>query len=394
MSDKIKVAIVISHPIQYFAPVFRSLALDARIDLCVFFHTRRGVDSYFDAEFGKNIQWNVPLLDGYFHAFLSTTASLGVFHWRIIPILFRFRPAAVIFFGYNSLTNIVGMLIAKLLGSKVLMRGDTRLSRRDIDGNNGNLKVIFKRLLFQVFDGAVSIGELNRRYYSYLGVPDDRIFFAPFCVSTDEFSNSVNTGERSDAGKRFRTSRGIPLGALVVLFAGKLIRQKRPCDLLNAFLIVRHAFPDAILAFAGSGPEEESLVQYSVVRGINAMFLGFINQRELPALYASADVFVLPSEGEAWGLVVNEAMAAGLPVIVSDDVGAAADLVAEKDTGVVYPVGDVAQLATALVGLLSSENLRSRQGRNARVLIGQWTVPVCASAMAEAALYVSGRARP
>jgi len=114
-------------------------------------------------------------------------------------------------------------------------------------------------------------------------------------------------------------------------------------------------------------------------------FVGFLNQSALPGLYAAADLFVLPSEEEPWGLIVNEVMAAGLPVIVSDQVGAAADLVECRNTGIIFPCGDICALRSGLETLLSSPELRKTMGMNARKLIRSWDVDACASKFVAAA---------
>ena len=107
------------------------------------------------------------------------------------------------------------------------------------------------------------------------------------------------------------------------------------------------------------------------------MFTGFINQSALPALYAAADLFVLPSEHETWGLAVNEAMCAGLPIVVSREVGCVADLVADGVNGYTPAAGDIEALASALRRLIEDEGLRRRQGGESRKRILQWGYRQC-----------------
>ena len=216
----------------------------------------------------------------------------------------------------------------------------------------------------------------------HLGVAPLDIYFAPFCVDNAVFA--LGSG-REAARQLQRQKLGVPADAVVVLFASKLIFRKRAADLLKAFEEITSSHKSAFLLIAGSGPEEPVLREAASGSGAKVQFLGFKNQTELPALFAASDIFVLPSAGEPWGLVVNEAMAAGLPVIVSDDVGAAPDLVEGKDTGVVFPVGDIGRLRNALEMLLSSSELRARMGRNAFMHIGQWDVQASANGIANAA---------
>lgn len=379
---RIAVSILVSHPIQYFVPVYRALAGIEDVDLRVVYRTRTGLDGYADAGFGRTVRWDVPLLDGYRSTFLSGKTTDHGFEPAIVGELARHRPDVLVLHGYGRPTNLVALAAARLLGVRVLMRGDTRASARHV----GSAKRAIKRGLFGLLDGCIAIGAANRDYYRSLGVPEARIFFAPMAVDNDAFALRA----RDPVARRVaRSELGIEEAATVVLFAGKLTRQKRVDDLLLAFLRVR-AESGAILAIVGSGPEEGALRKLADGAEGRVRFLGFRNQSELPQLYAAADLFVLPSSDEAWGLVLNEAMAAGLPVVASDGVGAAPDLVTNKDTGCVYPCGDIDRLAEALDRLIGAPYERERMGRNAARLIERWSVQASARGIAEAVRSVSG----
>lgn len=380
MSSKpIKLMVLVSHPIQYFAPVYRALAQRDDLDFSVLYRTRVGLDSYFDTGFGQAIQWDIPLLDGYPSSFLSTKTRLDGMEWSVIAHLLRQRPDVLLLHGYSHVTNVLALVVAKLLGVSVLMRGDTRASVHHVATG---WKPRFKRMLFRLVDGCVSIGSDNHSYYESLGVADHRIHFAPFCVDNVAFKLG---DQRSSVRDEQREQLDISSSAKVVLFASKLVERKRAIDLLRAFDLMRHEHEDVVLLIVGSGPEEPVLRQAAELMEGCVRFLGFKNQAELPALYAASDVFVLPSADEPWGLVVNEAMAAGLPVIVSNEVGAAPDLVEGKDTGLVYPVGDIAHLGIALNSLLGSAEARERMARNASALIERWGVSASAEGIALAA---------
>jgi glycosyltransferase involved in cell wall biosynthesis len=230
-------------------------------------------------------------------------------------------------------------------------------------------------------DACLSIGTLNKEYYRSLGVPDHKILFAPFCVDNSVFD--LGSG-RAEARRKARCKLEITPEAKVILFVAKLIARKRPSDLIKALGNLSSKHSDAVLLLVGSGEDEASLRELADCSDVDVRFVGFKNQRELPSLYAASDVFVLPAEGEPWGLVVNEAMAAGLPVIVTDDVGAAPDLVTGKGTGLVYPTGDIASLGQALDDLLSSSERRISLGVNARTQIENWDVKNCAFATVDA----------
>lgn len=385
VGKKLRLGILVSHPIQYIAPLFRELAERPEIELTVLYRTRLGVDAYHDPGFGETFQWDVPLLNGYCYEFLSSKKSLRGFESKIVRALWRGRFDVLLVHGYNSLTNLGAVAVGKLLGMKLMLRGDTRLQKRHLAAPM--VKRWFKRWLIGLFDGIVAIGSLNREYYLALGVPEDRLFYAPFSVDNAVFSLSPK--EATDRRAEIRNSLSIPDQAVVVLYASKLTALKRPQDLLTAFAELKHEFPDAWLVIAGSGEEMSRLRALSQAYLLDCVrFIGFQNQQALPGLFAASDLFVLTSQGDAWGLVVNEAMAAGLPVIVTDEVGAAPDLVLGKGTGIVYPCGDIERLVTAMSSFVDSAELRSRAGISARQLIRDFDLDVCATAVIDAAIAV------
>ncbi|MBZ0159600.1 MAG: glycosyltransferase [bacterium] len=381
-----KLGILVSHPIQYFVPVYRALSERPDVSLLVLYRTRMGVDAYYDPGFAQTVQWDIPLLDGHESHFLSNKTALTGYEPGIVKELLRRRFDVLIVHGYNGLTNLLAVLVAKLIGTRVFVRGDTRLQRHHLSAPFW--KRLFKHFLFKMFDGVLAIGSLNRAYYAAFGVAEERIFFAPFCVDNAMFS--LQAEELQIQRLKCRRTLGLPEDCTVVLYASKLILQKRPADLVRAFALVAPRFRDAWLVMAGSGEEEPILRSMVVAFGIERVhFIGFQNQSNLPTLYAASDVFVLPADAESWGLVLNEVMAAGLPVVVSDEVGAAADLVQGQGTGFVYPCGDVEALAGALESLLQSEALRLEMGKKARELIRAWDVDACASGIAAAVGYLT-----
>lgn len=374
---RIAVTVLLSHPIQYFVPVYRRLAAADDLDVRVVYRTRVGVDGYTDAGFGRVVRWDIPLLDGYPFTFLSDKTRESGFEASLIGELIRHRPDVLVLHGYGRATNLVALAVAKMLGARVLMRGDTRGSAHR---PRSAVRAAIKRTLFRLVDGCIAIGSDNRDYYRTLGVAERRISFSPMSVDNDAFALRARDRDiRADE----RRALGVGDATTLVLYAGKLTRQKRIGDLIEAFRRVRHD-TDAVLVIAGSGPDESRLRELASGMRDRVRFLGFRNQTELPRVYAAADLFVLPSGDESWGLVVNEAMAAGLAVIVSDDIGAAPDLVDGKDTGIVYPCGDVDRLAEALERLLAAPAERERMGRNAAKLIERWSIDASAHGIADA----------
>jgi glycosyltransferase involved in cell wall biosynthesis len=216
------------------------------------------------------------------------------------------------------------------------------------------LKVAVKRALYphflRRFDAALVVGARNRAYWTHYEYPPERILEAPHCVDNAFFA----TRSTREAGTEKRRNLGIPATAKVVLTAGKLIPIKRQLDLVEAVSQIRCSGLETHLVIAGSGPLEEQLRKLSQDRNITTHFLGFCNQSEMPAIYASADMLALCSESETWGLVVNEALACGTPALVSDACGCAPDLHRLLGPDAVFRTGDISDLTTKLRNMLTS----------------------------------------
>lgn len=380
---QVRLCVLVSHPVQYFASVYRELAARDDVELHVLFRTRAGVDLYFDEQFGQNVQWDTPLVEGYAHEFLTKKVRMRGIEWSVIQALTRVRPQVLLLHGYNYATNLIALAVAKAIGVRVLLRGDTRLSARH-DG--AWIRRLVKRGIFRQFDGFVSIGTRNAEYYQAMGVSQERIHFSPFSVDNALFDSGPAWAEMRE---QMRTRLQIDGESTVVVFAAKLVARKRAMDLLAAFEEVSRRYPRTVLVIAGSGPEERVLRDRAGT-GDNVRFVGFRNQSALPVLFAGSDVFVLPSSEEPWGLGVNEAMAAGLPVVVSDEVGAATDLVEGKGTGLIFPVGDISGLAKCVSSLVGSRNARIQMGLAGKTLISNWSPAHAAAGIARAANIVVG----
>ncbi len=385
MKKKLKLGVLVSHPIQYFVPIYREIAASDDVDFTVLYRCRKGLDEYYDEGFGIELKWDIQLVDGYKHQFLSSKNKIDGFDWGVIGALLRNKFDVLLVHGYNNVTSLLAILVARLIGTKVLMRGDTR---QQLHHKHNILKSLFKRIVFKLCNGFVTIGTLNKNYYLQFGVPLDRLFFAPFSVNNQQFI--VSKESRADCRQKVRSDLGLSADSLIVLFVSKLIKIKRADDLIQAFANLTEEFPNVHLVIAGSGEDEEKLHSQAELLSIQQIhFLGFQNQTQLPTLYAASDIFVLPSDTESWGLVLNEVMAAGMPVIVSNEVGAAADLVEGKGTGIVYPCGDISALCNSLKILLANSSQRESMASKASELIKQWDTRECVFGILNAALSVA-----
>jgi glycosyltransferase involved in cell wall biosynthesis len=379
-----RLAFLTSHPIQYQAPLFRALARRPEVDLTVFFGTDQGARAYRDPGFGAAVQWDVPLLEGYAHVVLpnlnprgTSAGFFGLVNPGIVQALRRGRFDALIVHGWAHATSWLAFGAARALGVPLLLRGESN-GLREVAGWRAAVKRRALAWLFARTAGFLAIGSLNREFYRRHGVPAHRVFSAPYAVDNAFFRRAAEAHlpERD----RLRGQEGLAADATVFLFCGKLTPVKRPLDLLAAFQRLG-AGPRAALLYVGDGPLRAE-IERRAAGSPGVRVLGFRNQSELARYYTVADVLVLPSEFEPWGLVVNEALNFGLRVIASDQVGAAPDLVQGEDHGQVVPAGDVAALARAMRAGLDHPEPRPRLG--GKRLIDGWGIEEATEGILEA----------
>ncbi len=374
-----RLAVLTSHPIQYQAPLFRKLAQHPQIDLIVYFCWDFGVGKpKTDPEFGIAYTWDVPLLEGYRYEFLKNYSpspgparAWGLVNPSIIKRIRKGRFDAVILHGYTHVTTMLAYLAAWSSGTAILFRGETVLRA----GQSIYQRLLKRSLLTHLFkrtQAFLAIGSRSREFYECYGVPRERIFLSPYAVDNEFFL--AKHSELNRARNDLRTKLGVNSQTPIILFVGKLSKRKRPLDLLRAFQIVRRS-NDAALIFVGEGDERSYLERYvSENRISNVLFVGFKNQTQLPPFYEIADIFVLPSEYEPWGLVINEAMCFGLPIIATDDVAAVSDLVRDGENGYVYHSGDVDTLARLLQHLLLDSASREEMGEKSKQIVSVWNL--------------------
>jgi glycosyltransferase involved in cell wall biosynthesis len=377
------IAVLNSHPIQYFAPLYAYLNAAPDLELAALYLSDFSIRGGRDVGFGQDVKWDVDLLAGYRSVFLGDAARTrkpGGFWSLITPQVWNElrsgRYDVLWLHGHNYAANHIALMAAKTAGLPVLMRADTHLGL-----HRTRVKSMLRQPVMGAFyrwcDRLLAVGSANAAYYRAMGVPDEKIFIMPYSVDNDRFVRSANATDEQKAEVRRRYN--VPTDRPAVLFAAKFRQQKRPFDLLEAarWLKVRMHCPFSVV-MAGSGELEQELRAFCAKHALdNVVFTDFINQTELPGLYAASDVFVLPAENEAWGLAVNEAMCASLPVVVSREIGCVADLVRDGVNGYTPEAGDVGGLAFALQRLIEDEGLRRRQGRESLARILQWGYPQC-----------------
>jgi len=395
----VRLAYLVSHPIQYQAPLLRRIAADPEIDLTVLFGSDFSVRGYKDHGFGVEVSWDTPLLEGYRSEFLKplrdkrnvtpfTPISRGIYRRLQNP---DGSPAfnALWVHGYASINSLQAILAANALGIPVLLRAESWLADRPRSPLTLAAKSLFFRLLGSALDAVLPIGSVNSAYWSHY-LPNTPQFLMPYAVNNSYFAQLAEDAAPREAA--LRSELNLDPGRPVILFASKLQTRKHADHLVEAYrqLLNNSGAPGLAsetwdrtnapyLVIVGDGEERanlEALCQQPGLEGVR--FAGFRNQSELPRFFQLADVFVLPSRHEPWGLIVNEAMAAGCPVIVSTDVGSHPDLISDGGSGFfpagcVFPVGDIPALTAALRHVFATPETAARMGHAARLSVTRWT---------------------
>lgn len=398
---RIRLAYLVSHPIQYQAPLLRRIASEPDIDLTVFFASDFSVHGYQDQGFGVDVHWDVPLLDGYKYEFLPSLRDerkqSGPISQINHGILSRLRGFDLLWVhGYATANSLHGMLAARALGIPVLLRAESRFRATERNTFKRRLKSLFFQGLGSLVDAVMPIGTFNEAFWSFY-LPDTPRFLMPYAVDNVYFQQMAQSAQP----QRDELVRELQLdpSRSVILYASKLLDWKRCADLLEAYLLLigRDTLrPAPYLVIVGDGDQRASLEERARNSGSpDIRFCGFRNQSELPAFFNLSSVFVLPSEDEQWGLIVNEVMNAGRPVILSDDIGCQPDLIRNGVEGYVYPVRNVAALSEALEKTLYIPGEAERLGRNALDRINQWSFEQDIVALRQAIAHLSRKgARP
>jgi glycosyltransferase involved in cell wall biosynthesis len=383
---KYRLAILVSHPIQYFSPLYRRLAKEPTIDLTVYYCHEPKDQSAFDPGFGRIVNWDVPLLDGHRYVILpnlrkkiSLSEFTGLINPSIVPELVRHRYDAIWLHGYNYVTHLSALLTARLTGTPIFYRSESTLTYDRVIRRSWmirRLKPLFLRRLFRGVSAFLATGTMNADFYRHYGVDKNRIFLVPYTVDNDFFIERV--AQLRASRDENRAAMGISPDTVAFLFPAKLIPIKRPLQALEAYRLVRHS--KKALLIAGDGElrgEMENRVAREDIPGVH--FLGFVNQSELPRIYAISDVLLRfdgATKGD-WGLTVNEAMASGLAIIASNQIASVVDLVRAGENGFIANYDDQQAFTQAMERIAESVHTCKKMGHRSIELIRGWSYEQC-----------------
>ena len=348
----ISAVVVVSHPIQYYAPLYRALAVSAEIELLVLFAAKIGLEVRRDVQMGVDMAWKTDLIGGYAYRFLEGAERIqhtGLFHINnsnVAASLAEANPQVVLLHGYASITSLKALAWARLNGRPVIMISDST-----IDSSTQPLRRLLKRVLARAvlsqFSAFLTLGDRGEAYLERYGVPAGRMFRCPAMIDAGFWRTREDRAARRAAK---RQALGIGDGEVVLIAAGKLYAGKRLHDVIAALKGIE---APVRLVVAGDGEQRAELEAAARAADVPADFLGFVNIDALPDLYAAGDILVHAAEVEQYGMVLLEAAVVGLPIIASDRIGAVGPTSIARPgvNALVYPCGDVGALRTAVIEL-------------------------------------------
>lgn len=351
-----RLAIVSTHPIQYHAPWFRGLAAHPELKMHVYYCHKATPEEQARAGFGVAFDWDVPLLEGYPYTFLRNVANpadpgrfAGFDTPEIKSIIRSGQYDAVLINGWHYKSAWQAIWTCWRSDVKVMVRGDSHLHTLRSPAVRLAKSLVYRRFIPR-FDACLAVGQWSREYFLYYGASPERIFLVPHTVDIDAMGGDAD--RLRSIRSELRQGWAIDLNATTFVFVGKFTETKRPMDFVRAVSEAAKQNGAVQGLMVGDGPLRSVCEDFIHTHHVPITFTGFLNQSQIISAYVAADALVLPSAGETWGLVVNEAMACGRPCIVSDHVGCGPDLIEVGRTGAIFPLGDVDALAALMTGLV------------------------------------------
>ena len=366
-----KLAIITTHPIQYYAPVFKLLHQRGLVNVKVFYTWGEGSQQKHDPGFNKTVNWDISLLDGYPFEWVKNTSKTpgshifkGVINPELIDQIQDFNPDAILVYGwaYHGHLKALRYFKGKV---PVYFRGDSTLLNEK-NGVKSLSKLFFLRWVYSHVDKAFYVGKNNKAYFKHYGLKEKQLRFAPHAIDNARFEV-----DRSQEVEQLKSSLGINNNDILILYAGKFEPVKNVITLVEAFASVNQ--PNVHLLLVGNGPDEDELIAYARTQDVKRLhFLNFVNQSYIPVIYQATDLFCLPSISESWGLAINEAMACGKAIIASNKVGCAVDLVVPGKNGDIFEAGNAYDLTKKLRLLLKNKATLKQMGQASAGIIKDW----------------------
>jgi glycosyltransferase involved in cell wall biosynthesis len=377
-----RLAIVVSHPIQYLVPLYRQLTRRDDLKLKVFFTWHAAGRPVEDRGFGMAFAWDIPLAQGFDGELVpNVSGDPGTHHFfglcnpALVERVVAWRPDVVQMTGWAWRSHLQALHALNRRGICTLFRGDSHL----MDGELRHRRWIKQAVLRRVYSWPTAFlvaGSANRAYYRRFGVPAERLHACPPCIEVDRFAEPA--GELERVAACWRQELGISPEQIVVLYAGKFEPRKQPLQLMHAVRTLNH--PNLVIVLVGAGELQPQIDRTAADDPSRFRVLPFQNQSRMPIVYRLADLVALPSGyGETWGLAVNEALACGRPVLVSDRAGCAADVVT-PDCGRTFRVDASDDLERTLGAMIAHRDILAGMRRAASARARSFDISVTAAA--------------
>ena len=384
LDSRYRVTIVAPTCLYYQVSLFKALAAHPRIDLTVYFCSDEAVRARDIVKlYRTEDKWGVEneLLEGYKYEFLANFSPrpsyliwpFGLINLGIWNKIKNNRPHVVIVMGWTNITWWVTIFASRYYRVPFLYMNDANVQAEEAQPTwkSWIKKLLLGRVYFKLAAGFLSSGTANDILYGYYGVPQEKV--VPFAYSLVHEAFLPVAEELNSKRMDLRAELGISQDSFVILYCGRFVKQKGALDLLAAYSQI--CTPNSELILVGDGEFRGPLENYVADKKLDSVrFFGFQDRQEIGKFYAVSDVLVLPSWRETWGMVVNEALCFGLPVIVSDQVGARDDLVLEGQNGFTFPVKDPSALAQQIKRLMDMPDQERRiMGAKSLALIKKWS---------------------
>ena len=362
-----KLAIITTHPIQYQIPLFKKLK-KSKIKAHVFFASRHGLSSNeIDHEFKVKVNWKINQnLTSKYKNFFSPNQKFSINDFRLSfsgleKHFIKNKYDAVLLCGWNKLIYLKAFFLAKKLKIKTILRVETNLNLQ-ISPIKKNIKYFILKYLFKYIDYFLYIGILNKFFFLKHGVPSKKLFSSPYCVDNEYFKKKKI--------KKTKLKKKLNLNyKIIILYVGKFIERKKPLDYLELTKKFIHN-KQVHFVMIGNGDLMHDCKKFIKNNFLNNVsIIGFKNQNELKNYYHISDLLVITSKYETWGLVINEAMASGLPVIATKQCGATEDLIKNAKTGYLYNHYELNKLFSNFNKFLNKIDLKKKIKKNIQIKI-------------------------
>jgi len=366
----------------YRIPVFNALAARGDVDAHVIFFSENDPSLRQWQVYKNEIRFSYEVLPGWRRRLGKYNLLLN---WRVRSALRRASPDAIVCGGYSYLASWQAAMWARRHAVPLLLWSES--TGQDIRRRHAPVEFMKKRFL-RLCRASVAAGKTSREYLVALGAPPQSIFIAPDAVDV-HFYSTLAAKAREQADK-IRALHSLP--SRYFLCVGRLVREKGVLDLLSAYAALDEYIRSQIgLVFAGDGPARSDLEQRAAHVGSGVVKLvGWVHREQIPDIYALAEALVFPTHSDTWGLVVNEAMACDLPIIVSSVAGCVPDLVEHGWNGLLVPPSDARALAHAMATVFRQPDLASRMRTHSRERIQAYLPEDCAEGLAKATTFACG----